>query len=344
MALCDHLIMNIEEATELFYPESLESMPVAKVNSGMNLMFTSGILIFVSFFYSCKQEKSCTLPIKINQETKHLLLSVTCNGQTSDFIFDTGCSITVVKENNHINTSGKKEFNLFTFDSDTVVNRYPKGRFNVGSFTISVPFVEDKKDNILGMDIISRYYWFFDLEKETVRVSDSPIVGLEKEAFGLDFFYQNENEKVITVDLQIKPESKFTMLFDTGAGKRNGLFLFQNADSIIQKGWKISESDIFFQPKSKNWVWMSDSLQVSNYMLHYLLFVFDTNQQRIKRFNEIGFDGIIPVDFVYRYKQFYIDFKAKKMFFYKENDAKRDELKGFFDYIKDLFKRLKPIE
>lgn len=296
--------------------------------------------ILISF--SCKYKTICSIPIRIDKESKHILLPVTFNGQVNDFVFDTGSSITSVSEDNHTNTDGKKDFDLLTFNSDTIVSWYPKGQFNIGPFEVTVPFVVKESDNVLGMDIISQYCWYFDLEKMIVQVSNSPIDRLGKEAFSLDFSCHNDNG--VSVELCTKPTNKFTMLFDTGYGKTNGLWLFRNGDSIPYEKWKINESDLFFQPKSKNWIWMSDSLQVGDYTLDYLLFIFDSDRQRIKRFNEIGYDGLIPVDFVYRYKRFYIDPKAQKIFFYKENPEKRKERKRFFDHVRELFKHLKPIE
>lgn len=292
---------------------------------------------------SCKDDIICSIPIKVDERTQWILVPVTFNGETSDFLFDTGCSITTLKNYRVEDTIGKMNFKYFTFFSDMIVDRYPKGKFELGAFKMDIPFIAPCKEgnHVIGMDIISRYYWYFDLEKKIVKVSESPIPDLEKEIFGFDF-YQHTTDKTVVVKLLTNPDNEFEMLFDTGAGMKVDFYLFQHRDSIPFKQWQISESDLFYQRNSDNWVWVSDSLQLGKYPLTHLLFMFDPDIQRIRRFNKKGYDGLITVNFIHRYKRFYIDPKAKKILFYGEKAERKEELKRFFDHIREVIRENMP--
>lgn len=310
----------------------------------MKIMCKILIKVFVCFclflFIGCEDNTVCTIPIKIDRESGQIFLPVTFNGKTNEFLFDTGCSVTRIKKYNDIEKENRTEFALFKFDYDTIVWRYPKGKFDLGLFSVEAPFVVyDEGKNILGMNIISQYYWYFDLEKEVVHISIFPITELGKESFGLNF-YEQDNDRTILVKLMPNPNMQLNMLFDTGAGIKPGLFLFQHGDSIRSEEWKINSSDLFYQRNSDNWVWMSDSLKVGKYTLNHLLFIFDSDEQRIKRFNERGIEGLITMSFVNRFKKFYMDPKAKKIFFYEDNVEKNRALGEYFIHVKSMFKQM----
>lgn len=50
IALCDNLNMNFDEATELFSPESLESMQIAKINGGVPIPVLGIITTIAAIF------------------------------------------------------------------------------------------------------------------------------------------------------------------------------------------------------------------------------------------------------------------------------------------------------
>lgn len=308
-----------------------------------------GVLICLCLLLilSCNKNKICTIPIKLDEKMQRIILPLAFNGKPAEFLFDTGLSTTSIKEYMGTGRENPGTVKLFKFSCDTVVNMYPKGKVTLGSFTNEIPFLVDESDiNILGIDVILQYYWYFDLDKKVVQISKDPIPVSDKESFAFNF-YPHAVNKVIMIDFQTKPDNHFKMLFDTGAGAiDSGMLLFWNPDSIPFEAWRSKASDVFFQRPSENWTWMSDSLVVGGSAIDYALFSFDTDLQRINRFREKGYSGLITMDFVHRYKQFYIDPKAKKILFYGEKPEKKEILKDYFKYIRYIaeYGKIVPIE
>lgn len=309
-----------------------------------NLIYIlNGVSIFVLFvlFNSCRYDKECLIPIRIDEESQRIFLPVTFNGETSEFLFDTGGTLSTIKEYNCKDTEKKNIIEVFKFDSDTFAHYYPKGNFEIGLFKVDASFIVQKKNNnVLGMNIISNYYWYFDLEKSIVHISKSPITGLGKEVFGFD--YTLSDKGTIKVKIPTSSRKELTLLFDTGAGIEASLFLFHKGDSVPLDKWSDCNSDFIYQRNSDNFVWISGDLPVNGYTMDHVLFIFDSDSSRIRRFNENGFDGLISMSFVRRYQQFYIDPKAKKILFYGKNPERQKELKNYFDHIKGVVEAARP--
>lgn len=299
----------------------------------------------------CNDKRVYTIPIKLDS-LQRIIIPLEFNGKVCDFLFDTGCSITNIARSEDIdltkiNYKGKKD-SSFGYDSQVIADLYPRGTFKIGEFQTETSFhftslTSEKRKlgmkNILGLNFILKYYWFFDFDKNIVKVSRSPIPFTEKET--LAFKYDDCKNISLVIDLRFNPETKFKFLFDTGAGKFYGISLYY-LDTIHFEKIRIDSTDLTYKRSSDPWVWVSRSLSVNRYKIDYPIFVFDDNLERIKRMRSKGFEGLIPISFVHRYSMLYIDPRQKKILFFGEKEEEKDSLRLYFEDLQSRRKRAHP--
>ena len=289
-------------------------------------------LVCIIIFPSCNNEV-VTLPIKIDSVNKRIYLPITFNGVTSDFLFDTGSAFSFVKEGHSLYSTQGKDIRVIRFNGDTVSKMYQNGHFKLGSLSKVESFIlcDAADPNILGMNLISKYYWMFDLEKEIVQISKKPIKYLPNEKLVLDYYMSDYG--VMNLRLPIDQDRTLVMMFDTGSWNKPSFLLFHNGDPL--RSWDSHGLGIIYKAKSAtNAAWMFEELTVDKYRIDYPLFVFDNDLERINKYNGLGYNGLVSIDFIHRYKQFYIDAKSNKIIFHKKNMEKIDEMKFFFeDYM-----------
>lgn len=306
------------------------------------------LITYLLFFVCCSNDKKnnqknnqdqvTILPIKFDGVDQRIYLPVTFNGETSDFLFDTGCSITSIFDYSPQDTLRKIQTNLIKYRFDTIAPKYPNGSFEIGEFSNKAEFMHNIHENvnILGMNIISNYHWFFDLDKKVAHISRKPFVRLERETMCLN--YDLAEDIYFTVKLPLSPEKELNMLFDTGFSFKNRSFvLFHEYDSI--PSWCKTHGGLAFQRNSDPVSWLSHNLQIDKYTIEYALFAFEKDKKIIDRFKNIGFEGLFTVDFIHRYQQIYIDPSAKQIKFYGQNKEKGDSINVYLDYMKGTFMR-----
>ena len=308
--------------------------------------YSTVFLVIQLLFVSCKDERVFTIPIK-QDSLQRIIIPIEFNGKMCDFLFDTGSSNTRIGRSEDIdftklNMKSRKD-SVYKIDSTVIATFYPKGTFKIGDFQTETSFYkysEDNKKNLLGLNIISKYYWFFDFDKNIVKVSKSPISFPEKEALALK--YNDRGNAIFEAELRFNTETKFKFLFDTGAGGNGNAISLFIEDSIPFKKIRIDSTDLTYQINSDPVGWVSKSLSVDNYKINYPLFCFENNLQIVKRLKSKGIDGLIPVLFVHRYSMLYIDPRQKKIMFFGEKKEVKESLRLYFEDMWAAFKRDNP--
>ena len=136
------------------------------------------LVLSVSLF-GCKQE---TIHFSTN-DTGQIYFPVEIDGKSYSFCFDTGAGRTIIDDKYKDSVFGNSKIigiEKIAFWEDTIaLNQYSPMRLSIGRFQTQASFLlrtyKKVNVNVLGMDVISHYYWCFDFDEKIVTVSESPL-------------------------------------------------------------------------------------------------------------------------------------------------------------------------
>lgn len=176
------------------------------------------ILTLLILLVSCQKQEANYYFKEYN--TKGWLIPVRIREETYDFLFDTGCTQSSIKQE-LANT-----LKLQIVDSVLVFiginrefshyNKTEKLIFNIADIPMSTSF-NISKSNIIGMDIINKYHWIFDRSNKTFHLQEKPNA-IEKHPSDIIFQkkYHFSKMKVPIVDLLIDDTISIPLTLDSG--------------------------------------------------------------------------------------------------------------------------------
>jgi len=306
-------------------------------------IFVSLVLLSVILF-GCKEES-----IHFStDDTGKIHIPVGIDGKTYNFAFDTGSSSTTINEKykdsiaERCRVIGKSE--VRTWNKTLLRDQYSAINFNIGGFQYPTSFFLDssksiKAVNVLGMNVISQYYWCFDFDEKVATISKSPMFIYGAKKLELNYLIV---QGAIHVTIPIYGHS-LDLLFDTGyrgvsdssdAIAGTDITLFIDKDSLIAKK-DSNNTDMLFQRNSgPGYLMIIKELAFDDYSLKYPFIQFidpkDTSQ---KNKYKDKFDGIITSEFLRRYSRFCIDPVHKKLEFYDSKPTKEENVKKLYDQM-----------
>lgn len=176
------------------------------------------LLALLILLVSCqKQESSYYFK---EYDTKGWLIPVRIGEETYDFLFDTGCTQSSIKQ------ELVNKFKLQIIDSVLVFigrdrklsyyNKTEKLIFNIADVSMSTSF-NLSESNIIGMDIINKYHWMFDRSNMTFHLQEEPntVAKLPPDMIYKKKYHFNKM-RVPIVELLIDDTISIPLIFDSG--------------------------------------------------------------------------------------------------------------------------------
>lgn len=305
--------------------------------------------------------------IKTATHTSLILVPVTINGKTYDFLWDTGCTYSGISQKifDQCNLTGSGDSilsSVFMTKKQTMYELTEPVNCSIGDIAVSRPLVRyydimpyapsETTNNpihgILGADVIHSFYWLFNLTGNNAIMSNEPIAIDEPAQLVLDF--SQSPTKTLYCTVILNDTLKANMVLDTGMP---GSFAYCNSPETIDFGYDfmVVTSDI----NKSLWPYLSkvqkkiklftavgedresgrvlDSLKINNFgpiTTHIQLDVDDYH----KSTNDKGVQGYITAMFMRRFSKMYYDPYANKIHLYKSESDKGlytgEELKELF--------------
>ena len=183
---------------------------------------------FKSILWLLKTPQKTETPFK--QMAARIWIPITINGQTYQFLWDTGCTVSFINrkiiEDLDLPISDIKG-NLIALDlRKRVPYRMTKPiDLKIADIDILAPLVfldEDYMDGIIGLDIINKYSWIFDFKTKTATISEqSQKLDLTPAERRFDFEISSKALGKAYFDVLVNDSIKKTFQFDTGYNANN---------------------------------------------------------------------------------------------------------------------------
>lgn len=279
----------------------------------------------------------CKIQYSIGDDNR-ITVPVTIKGILYRFLWDTGCSATLIKrsvaEGLGLDVKGVKAISQdFGYQPKTShVEHYAPTDIKIGEVLFNVELLESLDnigdyDGVIGGDIINSYYWFLDSNTRIITLSNCPIQ--VNKAVGLILNYTLDCNTPV-VDVLINNEVELKLLFDTGYA---GSCYISGGDPILPAIHLVvsSEKDKAFthfinrrasnisgQPSAFYGLDSADigilvSSMTINRSIHKDIFM----SVKIQPEPLTRYQGVLAAQFLTRYRAMYYDPFDKKIYFYE---------------------------
>jgi len=312
------------------------------------------LVLSVSLF-GCKQE---TIHFSTS-DTGKIYIPLEIEGKSYSFCFDTGASRTLIDDKYKDSIFGNSRItaiNKIVFWEDTIaLNQYSPMELTIGRFQTQASFLLGTYNkvnvNVLGMDVISHYYWCFDFDEKIATISEFPLSIKGAKKLELNYYIGKGGNIHVTIPVN---EQALDLLFDTGfygvsdsSGAIAGteMTLFIDKDSLNAKR-DSNNTDVLFQKNSEpDYFLIIKELAIDKYSLKYPFIHFlasnNTWRKKIQKSHKDASDGYITSEFLRRYSKFCIDPVRKKLEFYDSRPTKEESTKKIYDLIWSSYKEQK---
>ncbi|MGL4805607.1 MAG: aspartyl protease family protein [Bacteroidales bacterium] len=217
-----------------------------------------------------------TSTVQTGQLKNRILVPVMINGVPCNFVWDTGSDKSLISksltEKCAVVSSGKTQLNgIYVRKAQQLMHISEPVQFSVGDHNLDISFLMVDYDfrvdydsvvidGIIGQDIISQYQWLFDLENNTLEVSNREIGVHDKADLTLNITSKEIAENNIIYKyagiLSINDSLKVVSFFDTGM---NGKML----QSPRQSETYISTDLLIAIPDSTHYERITDIISVA---------------------------------------------------------------------------------
>lgn len=305
-------------------------------------IFVSLVLLSLTLL-GCKKE---SIHFSTN-DTGQIYMPVEIDGKTYSFCFDTGAGRTIIDDKYKDSVFGNSRItaiNKIVFWEDTMaLNQYSPMELNIGTFQTQASFLlgtyKKVNVNVLGMDVISQYYWYFDFDEKVAAISKSPMYILGTKRLELNYYIAEGGNMHVTIPVY---EHALDLLFDTGfyglsdssrAIAETDITLFIDKDFLITKR-DSNDTDMLFQKNSDpGYLMIIKELAIDKYSLKYPFIHFLDSTKTTLKNNKDNTDGLITSEFLRRYSKFCIDPVHKKLEFYDSKPTKEENVKKLYDQM-----------
>ncbi len=324
---------------------------------GKILIFTFSLFLIVLFFFSIKTIVESKNRYLLNYNATEMYLNnlpylpVEMEGKVYNFIFDTGSTYSTINPN-----LAKKLFIFQKKDSIHTVMISPTYSNIVGYLSKKVDFrIADKTfyqsfiihefpgkefSGIIGMDIISQFYWLFDMEHKTIQFS--------RRNMKLDIIAPYEKMRICYkkfretpyLNLLINDTLSVQALFDTGAfspinapkiDDPNTMETIAFADLLIHGDIKNDSVLNYLKHKMPSYAFLKNmknlsinkELKINGYYCSNFIAVHMDNEYKIPKELDV-ISRKITASFLTRFNKVYIDPFNQEITFIKQTKTSKE--------------------
>lgn len=183
-------------------------------------------IIFILMTISCQRQQCIEINFKYDNESKMLLIPVIIDSSTHMFNFDTGAAGSIIADSNALGVKiNKKDSAIIVWSIlDKKIPAYytfPQSHF-ILPLKRKVKFLIEPNmgRSVIGTDIIKQLYWWFDLEKKRLKVSNKRFeIDPSNKWLKIPYKYV---KGAMAIDVVINDSIKMgEYIFDTGAGRNS---------------------------------------------------------------------------------------------------------------------------
>jgi hypothetical protein len=286
----------------------------------LNIELRICVVLFVFIPISCKNTNKSTVCNLKYTNAGHILIPITIENKTIDFVFDTGSSSSLINIDDTANldlslVGGTQKVKTLYKEIECSITEKKSFKINNTLSGAKTQFLM-KNLNIAGVDIINLFCWHFDFKKQKVNIYKGNVDIMFDNYIELPYYWDG---KYMLTSLTLNDYVKCNAFIDLGCSITNEYgdraccvlrFFSKNSGETHKITEKLSynlkefkRNEILYgDDKFITDIFIYDSLKINNYIMSNCMIILNEYYKYSK--NDYP---LLTLDFFKQFEQMYID-------------------------------------